>query len=107
MAIAQSPNWRGDSSPSRSVENIKSEFEELDRLSQIGPAHIRLMPGPRRPMAPPGPGQYVSPPVADLGRLVRQTRRVAVFAAVMSTLALIMSFGAAYVWAAPIWQGLF
>ncbi len=94
--------------PSRSVEDIEAEFAELDRLSgsgqnRSGPDHLRLAPEPRRPapaseppvFAPPHmePAAYPEPPM-ELFKFARGARRAAIFAAVMSTLAFLMSVGA-------------
>ncbi len=102
MARAQTQNRGGYAGPSRSVENMEAEFDEMDRLAQRGPSrggaeHLRLASGPRQPAVHPGPGQYWGPSAADLERLVRGARRAAIFAAVMSTLALIMALFAALV----------
>ncbi len=98
MARAQTPNRRAFAG--RTAENMEAEFEEMDRLSQRGPAvggaePFRLATGPRQPAPYPGPGQYAGPQSANLERLVRGARRAAIFAAVMSTLALIVALGAA------------
>ncbi len=110
MARARTPTRRAFAGSSRSVENMGAEFDEMDRLTQVPPAqmgaaqmgsavgsaeHLHLANGPRRQIAYPGPGNDVGPPAADLVRLVRGARRAAIFAAVMSTLALIMAIFAA------------
>ena len=115
MARARTPTRRAFAGSSRSVENMGAEFDEMDRLTQVRPAqmgpaqmgpaqmgaavgsaeHLHLANGPRRQIAYPGPGNDVGPPAADLVRLVRGARRAAIFAAVMSTLALIMAIFAA------------
>ena len=89
----------------RSAEDFEAEFDQLDQLAHgpahmaSGPAeHLRIAPEPPRMAAsaqaigapknrPYVPGYATTLPNADLERLLRKTRRAAIYAAVMATFA--------------------